>query len=122
MIHDIQGLAKRRSPGLLNFITVVAYDFCLALPAAFMQPGAHLFAEPCRLLDYTSMLRHATGIGQKTTNTLLSKFIMPHMILYTRKKNKCFVRDYVHVDLQNAGLRRGTFIQKFSIAHMYRHN
>ena len=107
---------------MVNFYAAVAYHFCLALPAAFTQPGAHLFAEPCRLLDYTSMLCHATGIGQKTTNTLLSKFIMPRMILYTRKMNKCFVRDYVHVDLQNAGLRRDAFIQKFSIAHKYSDN
>ena len=31
---------------MVNFITAVAYHFCLALPAAFTQPGDHLFAEP----------------------------------------------------------------------------
>ena len=35
----IQGSAKRRSPGLVNFVTVVAYHLCLSLPAAFTQPG-----------------------------------------------------------------------------------
>ena len=44
---SIQGSAKRRSPGLVNFVAAVAYHFCLALPAVFSQPGAHLFAEPC---------------------------------------------------------------------------
>ena len=32
---SVQGLAKRRSPGLVNFVTAVAYHLCLALPAAF---------------------------------------------------------------------------------------
>ena len=37
-------LAKRRSPGLVNYITTLCY---LALPAAFTQPGDHLSAESC---------------------------------------------------------------------------
>ena len=38
----LQGSAKRRCPGLVNFIpAAVAYHFCLALP------GDHLSAEPC---------------------------------------------------------------------------
>ena len=40
----LQGSAKRRAPGLVNFVT--AYHFCLNLPAAFTQPGNHLLAEP----------------------------------------------------------------------------
>ena len=40
--------AKRRTPGLVNFVTALAYHFCLALPAALTQPGDHLFAELCR--------------------------------------------------------------------------
>ena len=28
------------APGLVNFITAIAYHFCLNLPAAFAQPGA----------------------------------------------------------------------------------
>ena len=31
-----------------DFFPAVAYHFCLALPAAFTQPGAHLLAQPCR--------------------------------------------------------------------------
>ena len=39
MIHlHVQGLAKRRSPGLVNFVTALANHFRLALSAAFMQP------------------------------------------------------------------------------------
>ena len=37
----LQGSAKRWFPGLVNFVTAVAYHFCLALPAAF-TPGDHL--------------------------------------------------------------------------------
>ena len=44
----IQGSAKRLWPGLVNFITAVAYHFCLSLPAAFTQPGRSLLADPCR--------------------------------------------------------------------------
>ena len=40
----MQGLANRRSPDLVNFVTALAYHFCLALPAAFTQPGDHLLA------------------------------------------------------------------------------
>ena len=38
--HVPTGAAKRRAPGLANFVPAVAYHFCLALPAAFSQPGA----------------------------------------------------------------------------------
>ena len=41
----IQGSAKRWSPGLVNFVTAVAYHLYLALPAAFTQPGDHHLAE-----------------------------------------------------------------------------
>ena len=44
---SIQGSAKRQSPGLVNFVTALAYHFCLPLPAAFTQPGDHLIAKPC---------------------------------------------------------------------------
>ena len=37
---------KGSPPGLVNFITALAYHFCLALPAVFTQPGGHLLAEP----------------------------------------------------------------------------
>ena len=36
--HDtIQGWAKKRSLGLVDFVPVVDYHFCLALPAAFIR-------------------------------------------------------------------------------------
>ena len=37
------GSAKRRAPGLVNFVPAVAYHFCLSLHAAFSQPGDHLY-------------------------------------------------------------------------------
>ena len=40
--------AKRRTPGLVNFVAAVAYLFCRDLPSAFTQPGDHLLAVPCR--------------------------------------------------------------------------
>ena len=37
---SLQGSVKRQSPGLVNFVTALAYYSCLALPAAFTQPWA----------------------------------------------------------------------------------
>ena len=34
-------------PRFGEFVTAVAYHFCLALPAAFTQPGTHLLAKFC---------------------------------------------------------------------------
>ena len=45
--RDIQGSAKRRGTGLVNFVPAVAYHFCLALPTEFTQPWARLLADPC---------------------------------------------------------------------------
>ena len=45
---QIQGLAKRRYPGLISFVPAVAYHFYLAMPAAITQPGDNLIAEPCK--------------------------------------------------------------------------
>ena len=46
-LEPVQGSAKRHAPCLVEFIPAVAYHFCLALPTAFTQPGAHLLAGPC---------------------------------------------------------------------------
>ena len=44
-----QRSAKVGAPGLVNFISAVAYPFCPSLPAAFTQRTVHLIAEPCTL-------------------------------------------------------------------------
>ena len=35
--------------GLVYFVTALAHHFCLALPAAFTQPGARVLAWPCKI-------------------------------------------------------------------------
>ena len=47
-VSRIQGLAKRWSLGLVNFVTALVYHLCLAMPTAFTQPRNHLLAEPCK--------------------------------------------------------------------------
>ena len=47
--------AKRRVPGLVNFILALAYYYCLALPAEFMQPEAHTLAQPCHSYIYLTL-------------------------------------------------------------------
>ena len=43
----IQGWAKFAFQGLVNFVPVVAYHFCLNLPTALSQPGRCRLADPC---------------------------------------------------------------------------
>ena len=59
MTDDIQRSAIRRSPGSVNFVTALAYYFCLALSAAFAQPGDYLLAEPCGV----GLFGHCRGGG-----------------------------------------------------------
>ena len=42
----VQGSAKRLQLGLVSFVSVVAYYFCLSLPAAFMRPDQSPFSRP----------------------------------------------------------------------------
>ena len=50
-LENIQGLAKRLSPGLVNFVTALAYHSCLALPAAFTQPTTNNYVGKTRAED-----------------------------------------------------------------------
>ena len=51
IMQFLQGSAKRHSPGLVNSVHAIAFNFCLAMPAAFTQPKDHLVAELCTGLD-----------------------------------------------------------------------
>ena len=54
-IYVVQISAIRRVPGLVNFILALAYYYCLALPAEFMQPEAHILAQPCNSYIYLTL-------------------------------------------------------------------
>ena len=54
----VQGSANPRAPGLVKFVTAVAYHFCLNLPRAFSQPGVRGLADPC------IAGRHSTGLNK----------------------------------------------------------
>ena len=41
---------------MVNFVTAVAYHFCLISPAAFSQPGKHSFDDPCKNLETFTQL------------------------------------------------------------------
>ena len=58
---NVQDLAKRWSPSLVSF--AVAHHFCLALPAAFTQPGDHLLAEPCTNMSSLKFLLLVLVVG-----------------------------------------------------------
>ena len=53
-----QGSPKECFPGLVNFVTAVAYHFCLNLPRAFSQPGKHSFGDPCTHFSLVFPKRH----------------------------------------------------------------
>ena len=61
--EQIQGSAKRQSSDLVNSVAAVAFHFCLALPAAFTQPGDHLLGHPCRDRQ-TQTAEHRRGGGK----------------------------------------------------------
>ena len=44
---------------MVNFVLVIAYYFCMTLPAAFTQPRAHLLADAvqCNVHDFLSPLQ-----------------------------------------------------------------
>ena len=46
-VSALHGSPKESFPGLVNFVTAVAYHLCLNLPRAFSQPGKHSFGDPC---------------------------------------------------------------------------
>ena len=44
---SLQGSPRECLPGLVNFVTAVAYHFYLNLPRKFSQPGKHFFGDSC---------------------------------------------------------------------------
>ena len=57
--HDIQRFTKRLVRGLVNFVSAVAYLFCLTLPAAFSQPRTSLLVKLCIMVG--SWLANESG-------------------------------------------------------------
>ena len=57
-IEDIQGSAKRRSPGLVSFVPAVAYHFFHYLLKQFSQPGAQ-FSKLCICVPHSLFLRNS---------------------------------------------------------------
>ena len=71
----IRGSAKRWSPGLVKFVSAVAYYFCLALPAAFTQPGPAFFlAKLPNPVLFTTVLERA---GQSPTRSAPPLHVAP---------------------------------------------
>ena len=58
----VLGSAKRRSPGLVNFVNALAYHSCLALSAAFTQPGVHLLEITCNRISTLPSTADATRL------------------------------------------------------------
>ena len=71
----------------MNFVAALAYHFCLALPAAFTQPGYHLLAVPCILVSNAAMIPQVLKaiLWQITPNI---DFVTLHPTLGTQQPDK----------------------------------
>ena len=99
----VQRSAKVGAPGLVNFVTVVAYHFCPRLSAPFTQPGALTLADLCKtgtdnvdcrcqcLTCSAFYARHSCWMkGTKPIRSKLSLSWRRHEHLtYTEAKGRC---------------------------------
>ena len=69
-------MGKKLVIGLVNFVPAVAYHFCLALPAAFTQPGDHFLAEVCTEGGGANLVLRMTA-SQIKRRTLVSHPVVP---------------------------------------------
>ena len=72
----VQGSPERLRPGLVNFVTAVAYNFCLSLPAAFTQPGCSLLAGPCTQTN-PSVFLPASLLPSSEVDARMGKTFLP---------------------------------------------
>ena len=89
----LQGSAKRRTLGLVYFVTALAYHFCLTLPAALTQPGVHLLAEPYDSLSPCIVDSPMSWQGPRwssATATPVShdRRLISHSLSYCKKRGK----------------------------------
>ena len=66
-------------PRFSEFVPALAYHICLALPAVFTQPGAHLEAKPCKLdrnLEYFHSRLHLKTFEKQALTA--SESFLPH--------------------------------------------
>ena len=68
-ISKVDKLATVGAPGLVNFITAVAYHFCPGLLAAFTQPGASTLSDLCALMPQHAEVEvsRLTSVGPRPT-------------------------------------------------------
>ena len=73
------------APGLVNFITAVAYHLCPSLPAAFTQPGASTLADLCREWIFGKQCNYLGHRLKVVVHTALSYFIFFAMTFRFRR-------------------------------------
>ena len=73
----LQRTSKRLRPGLVNFVTALAYHFCLNLSEAFTKPGRSLFADPCTPIH----IAHVSKILVNTSSNTTPKHRHPSLLL-----------------------------------------
>ena len=89
--EQVQGSTNRRAPGLVNVVPALAYHFCLNLPAAFTQPGAHLLVEPCTVWGGKLWGRFCEIFSESST----SRWAVLHLSCYRSRQGILCFRNYV---------------------------
>ena len=86
----LQGTSMSWASGLVIFFPALAYHFCLALPAAFTQPGDHLLAEPhaLSLLARSAIqIFHDPASLRWNSMQILQKMLSSACILFMRESS-----------------------------------
>ena len=80
---QVQSSAEMRVLGLVNFIPALAYQFCLALPAALTQPGDHLLSERCKSPSHFTLSEREVWRGWRPT-TISNSMKLAKELLYRK--------------------------------------
>ena len=59
------GWAKKLALGLVNFVPVLTYHFCLTLPEEFSQPGTHFLVQKAALKPLSILSSLFAGSSMK---------------------------------------------------------
>ena len=65
--QGVERSATVGAPGLVNFVTDIAYHFYPSLPAAFTQPCASIFADLCHWVIWKGCFEAGSQNGKRTS-------------------------------------------------------
>ena len=100
----LQGSPKECFPGLVNFVTAVAYHFCLNLPIASSQPGKHSFGDHCTYCGSACYAKHEPSKGGQTIHAIEGtgyQSVVGVSALLSKSQAKQGIETRKHISLAN---------------------